>query len=148
MALRGRMADESVVLSLNNCIGLKQDRKSNPPPKPTRISNPPYNMRLIHPGNNKTTTTFLAISNPLKNTNLETTKTFVWVMGRICRFTLFPQQKKQQTISNSRQTNSRQPTTNIPTTNNQPTTNNEHQSRNVIRGSRVQCCSRTCAFMT
>ena len=76
------MADESVVLNLNNCICLKKDRKSNPPQKPTRISNPPYSILLIHPGNNKTTTTFLAISNALKNTNLKNTKTFVWVMGR------------------------------------------------------------------
>ena len=76
------MADESVVLNLDNCICLKKDRKSNPPQKPTRISNPPYSILLIHPGNNKTTTICLAISNPFKNTNLKKTKTFVWVMGR------------------------------------------------------------------
>ena len=75
------MADESLVLDLNNCIGLKPGPKSNPPQKPTRISNPPYNMLLFHPRNKDTTPFVLGIPNPLKNNNLETTKTFVWVMG-------------------------------------------------------------------
>ena len=71
------MADESLVLNLNNCIGLKRGPKSNPPQKPTRTSNPPHNMRLKHPRNNNTTPFVSGISNPLKNKNLETTKTFV-----------------------------------------------------------------------
>ena len=76
------MADESLVLNLNNCIGLKPGPKSNPPQKPTRISNPPCNMLLFHPRDKNTTPFVLGISKPFKNDNLETTKTFVWVMGK------------------------------------------------------------------
>jgi hypothetical protein len=52
------LADGLVLLRLNNIICLKRDRKSNPPQKLLRISNPPYDMLLFDPWrqkkNNKT----------------------------------------------------------------------------------------------
>ena len=43
------LADGLVLLYLNNIICLKRDRKSNPPQKLLRISNPPYDMLLFNP---------------------------------------------------------------------------------------------------